>query len=171
MVCPFCSCNPFGFVLWGFLKARDQQKKRRDVGEEMTVRVPHASTFTFILASINLFPGFELRLSLTNDRHIEQKKIFHFGVDIFILELVENVADNMWSLKNVNKREMRKGTRVMRLKNVIGKSVRKDRSQNVHISQMNLREKVCYFVDWINLSQLMYCTYHWRDILNTVMNF
>lgn len=153
------------------LKARDQQKKRRNVGEEMPVHVLHAVTFTFILASINLFSGFELRLSLTNDRHLGKEKIFRFGVDIFILEPVENVADKMWSLKNVNKRELCKGTREMRFKKIIGKSVRKDRSQNVHIPQMNLREKVCCIVDWINLSRFMYCMYHWKDILNTVMNF
>jgi hypothetical protein len=55
--------------------------------EEMTLHVPHAVTFTFILTSINLFSGFEHRLSLTNDGHLGAEKYLpfwcrhiHFGV-------------------------------------------------------------------------------------------
>jgi hypothetical protein len=71
MACSFCLYNPFGFVLWDFLETGDQHKKRRDVGEEMTLHISNAVTFSFILAGINLFSGLEHRLSLTNDRHLD----------------------------------------------------------------------------------------------------
>jgi hypothetical protein len=85
----------------GFLKARDQHKKRRDVGEELTLHVAHAVAFTFILVSINLFSGSEHRLSLTNDRHLGQTKNLPFWC-----RHVENVVDNKWTLNNISKRDM-----------------------------------------------------------------